>query len=174
MNRLAFIITLLLGAVPAYALAATNDQMACYDLYKPVCAAQQVQCVRAPCYPVYKTYGNDCEAGRDDAAVIHEGACADTETGPVKSAAPYAPPAGCVAWNDGCNSCGRTHSGDAVCTQRACLGPTPSGYCTRYETPVPHEADSDASPPATSTATTTELRPGFLARLWHALLSLFR
>jgi hypothetical protein len=174
MNRLAFIITLLLGALPAYALAATNDQMACYDLYKPVCAAQQVQCVRAPCYPVYRTYGNDCEAGRANAPIIHQGACADTETGPVKPAVPYTPPASCIAWNDGCNSCGRTPSGDAVCTQRACLGPTPPGYCTQYETSAPQQTDSGTSSPATSAATTTEPGDGFFARLWHALLSLFR
>jgi hypothetical protein len=32
----------------------------CTREYSPVCAKVQVQCFRAPCYPIYKTYSNKC------------------------------------------------------------------------------------------------------------------
>jgi len=179
MKRFVAAITLLSGMfVPALALAASSQTM-CYDLYKPVCAAEQVQCFAAPCYPVYHTYSNECFAAADDATVIHEGECTDAETGPVKPAEPYQPPAGCIAWNDGCNSCARQENGQAACTLMACIGPMHPGYCTHYETSAPHETTNPgaatSSPAATSagaTSTPSE-HAGFFARFWHAFLSFF-
>jgi hypothetical protein len=34
----------------------------CTKEYMPVCGQVQVQCIRAPCYPVMQTFGNKCEA----------------------------------------------------------------------------------------------------------------
>ncbi len=38
-----------------------NSQM-CMALYKPVCGYVQVECIRAPCYPVRQTFSNSCAA----------------------------------------------------------------------------------------------------------------
>lgn len=80
---LAAIITAVLA--PAAAFAADGGT-ACYDLYQPVCTAQQVECFAAPCYPVYKTYSNSCFAGLENATILHEGECTAAETGPIKPA----------------------------------------------------------------------------------------
>jgi hypothetical protein len=37
----------------------------CFDIYDPVCAKVNIQCVRAPCDPIYQTYSNSCEACRN-------------------------------------------------------------------------------------------------------------
>ncbi len=69
----------------AFGIAMTNVSFAssgdvmCTKEYKPVCGYVQVQCVRAPCYPVPQTFGNRCEAGAADATNITEGACATNE-----------------------------------------------------------------------------------------------
>lgn len=34
----------------------------CTKIYKPVCATVQIQCIKAPCYPIEQTFGNTCEA----------------------------------------------------------------------------------------------------------------
>jgi hypothetical protein len=34
----------------------------CPDIYDPVCATVQIQCVKAPCNPVQQTFPNACEA----------------------------------------------------------------------------------------------------------------
>lgn len=36
------------------------------------------------------------------------------------SATAFAVPKNCLTWSEGCNSCGRTENGEAVCTQPAC------------------------------------------------------
>ena len=136
----------------AYTALAAEENRVCTMEYAPVCAAHQVQCVRAPCYPVYETYSNACMAG--DSPIIHQGECTGKETGPIKPAEPYTPPKGCVAWFDGCNSCSKAPNGQTMCTLRACqIGNTTPGKCTAYETvkPAPH-ATSTQSPPATATS----------------------
>jgi hypothetical protein len=35
---------------------------ACIEIYQPVCATVNVQCVTTPCDPVQETFGNSCEA----------------------------------------------------------------------------------------------------------------
>jgi hypothetical protein len=34
----------------------------CIKIYAPVCGKVNVQCIKAPCYPVEQTFGNSCEA----------------------------------------------------------------------------------------------------------------
>ena len=122
--------------------------------YAPVCGAQEVQCIKAPCYPQYHTYGNACMAGAANARILHEGECTAAETGPVipeEETENYIPPAHCSAWNDGCNSCARGTNGQTICTLKYCMNPGP-GYCTAYDTlPAP---DGDA-PTTTPTATSS-------------------
>ena len=74
------------------AFASTTTQ-ACTMQYKPVCAAYQVQCIQAPCYPVYRTYGNACMANVEAARFLHEGECTASETGAVQPTDSYTPPA---------------------------------------------------------------------------------
>ena len=47
----------------------------CTETYKPVCGKLQVQCVRAPCNPVWHTFKNACEADRSGATNVREGVC---------------------------------------------------------------------------------------------------
>jgi len=50
---------------------------ACIELYAPVCAAVEVQCVTTPCNPVPTTYSNSCFACAEDRVVSYtEGECA--------------------------------------------------------------------------------------------------
>lgn len=122
-------------------------QTMCTMQYDPVCAAQPVQCFTTPCYPQYQTFGNSCMAAASGATVIHRGECLPHETGPVYPTPPppppppkpvYTPPANCVAWYDGCNSCSKQTDGSTICTKRACsVHNTTQGYCTAYQQPTP-------------------------------------
>lgn len=54
----------------------------CTMEYSPVCAKVQVQCIRAPCYPVYQTFSNMCVMSQNSQAVFaHNGVCELTEEG---------------------------------------------------------------------------------------------
>lgn len=53
-----------------------KDEIVCTQEYSPVCGKYQVQCITTPCDPVDKTYTNRCEAMKDGATNIQEGACA--------------------------------------------------------------------------------------------------
>lgn len=127
------LLTLALGiaffAVPSFASA--EHIQACTMQYSPVCGAREVQCVRAPCYPVYETFGNRCSLNAEHAQYIHDGECSPEETGPYNPQEPeaYIPPATCTAWFDGCNSCARGENGGVACTKKFCSKPT-AGYCT--------------------------------------------
>ena len=66
----------------AYQAHAQEPRM-CTMQYAPVCGAKPVQCVAAPCYPQYHTYGNSCVLGAEGGTFIHEGECTAEETGPV-------------------------------------------------------------------------------------------
>lgn len=48
---------------------------ACTKEYKPVCGYVEVQCIKAPCYPQPRTFGNSCEAYNANATNVTEGAC---------------------------------------------------------------------------------------------------
>lgn len=149
-------------------VARAESPMVCPAIYAPVCGAQQVQCVRAPCYPQYKTYSNSCMLSADKGTYIHEGECTASETGPYKggdsgSSGIYVPPAGCIAWFDGCNSCSRTtKDGPAMCTMMACAADNHQpGYCRSYETPAPPSGGDTpvVSPPSEPTPPTEETAP---------------
>ena len=47
----------------------------CIQIYKPVCGEKEVQCIKAPCNPVNKTYGNKCLLEADKAKFLYEGEC---------------------------------------------------------------------------------------------------
>lgn len=126
----------------AHATTPLPPTYACPEYYAPVCGAQPVQCVAAPCYPQYKTYSNTCFLNGEQAALIHEGQCTAGETGPYKgeiNTGTYTPPEGCMAWFDGCNSCSRASAnGPAMCTLMACASDNHQpGYCRSYEVPKP-------------------------------------
>jgi len=35
---------------------------ACIEIYQPVCATVEIQCIKAPCYPIEETFSNSCNA----------------------------------------------------------------------------------------------------------------
>lgn len=47
----------------------------CTMEYDPVCAEKPVICVKAPCSPVRKTFGNNCQAKQDGYTVLYKGVC---------------------------------------------------------------------------------------------------
>ena len=53
----------------------SKEDTFCIELYKPVCGKIQVQCIRAPCDPVWETFLNDCFAKKAGALEIEEGEC---------------------------------------------------------------------------------------------------
>lgn len=63
----------------AYEGECKQTPKACTKEYKPVCGYVQVQCVRAPCYPIATTFGNKCMAEAEGATNISEGVCGDNE-----------------------------------------------------------------------------------------------
>lgn len=53
-----------------------KDTDACIEIYAPVCAQVQVECVAAPCNPVPQTYPNGCFACSEDRVISYvEGSC---------------------------------------------------------------------------------------------------
>lgn len=164
------------GIIATSSVAFARDEMFCTMQYQPVCGAKQVQCIKAPCYPIYQTYGNSCVLGSEGATFIHEGECTAAETGPVSGGGTYVPPAHCTAWFDGCNQCGRGADGQAFCTEMACTQPPAPGYCTRYEEqPAPSApAEEPISTSTDNSSSDTEPTPsGFIETLWQRILSWF-
>jgi hypothetical protein len=57
---------LLLGAPPDLAVTECLPEQrnvdACIEIYQPVCASVNVQCVTTPCHPVQETFENSCKA----------------------------------------------------------------------------------------------------------------
>ncbi len=152
----------------------------CTMQYQPVCGTEN---------GVYKTYGNGCVLGSEGAVYEHEGECTAAELA-GKQEGTYTPPAHCIAWNDGCNSCSRGANDQSMCTLMACMGEPRAGYCKAYaetEVEVDHEpapAGSSVSSPVqqvpssqieatTSASTTVEVEEGFFARLWISISTWF-
>ncbi|MEK9184324.1 MAG: hypothetical protein AAB892_01175 [Patescibacteria group bacterium] len=175
-------------AFTSVAFARTPTQM-CTMQYDPVCGAKEVQCVRAPCYPQYQTYGNACMLGNDGAAFIHKGECTPSETGPVypDPTTPYTPPKGCTTWSDGCNTCSLQSDGNAACTLMACEGPPRAGYCIAYGTGsgtssgggnsgsevVTTPSPVEPAPAATTSENVEASSEGFFLSLWRQILRFF-
>lgn len=67
------------GDTPKQSVMCTPEQReaeACIEIYAPVCAKQEVQCIKAPCDPVPTTYPNSCFACAEDRVISYtEGAC---------------------------------------------------------------------------------------------------
>ena len=67
----------------AHVIVCTPEQRnadACYEIYDPVCAKMNIQCIQAPCDPIYQTFSNDCEACKNPLAGSYTGGeCADNE-----------------------------------------------------------------------------------------------
>ena len=70
--------------VPLFA-SAEHEAKICTMQYEPVCGARVVQCIQAPCYPIYETFGNRCERENAHAISIHDGVCTKDETGPYST-----------------------------------------------------------------------------------------
>jgi hypothetical protein len=163
--------TLLLAAMVLLTmpiLASARTPAICTMQYEPVCGEKQVQCIKAPCYPVYHTYGNSCTMSAEKGVFIHAGECTAEETGPIVPKEPYVPPANCTAWFDGCNSCSKNPNGSVVCTLRACAEPA-AGYCTAHSA-VDKPVVVEESGASTSTLTVTPVQAqSFLSSLWNFL-----
>lgn len=46
-------------------ISCTDDQRkaeVCIELYEPVCATVNIQCIKAPCNPIQETFSNSCQA----------------------------------------------------------------------------------------------------------------
>jgi len=52
-----------------------SEPTMCPMIYQPVCAQKTVVCVRSPCPPLRKTFGNSCEANAAGYSVLHSGTC---------------------------------------------------------------------------------------------------
>ena len=58
--------------------AQDEDASSCDDVYKPVCASVEVQCIKAPCNPVLQTFWNKCEMKQNQhATFLYEWECKD-------------------------------------------------------------------------------------------------
>lgn len=164
---------------PLYIEAEAETGVACTMQYQPVCGAKEVQCIKAPCYPVYQTYGNSCVLGAAKATFVHEGECTAADAGPLKGRETYTPPAHCIAWFDGCNQCGRDENGMAFCTEKACVDAPAAGYCTKYaDQPAPKPEPTPLPASSTTSTTTSEANvsvetPGFFTSLWLKFVSFF-
>lgn len=64
-----------------FASSVSAADFMCTMEYAPVCAKVQVQCIRAPCYPVYETFSNSCVMSQNSmSSFAHEGECTTKET----------------------------------------------------------------------------------------------
>lgn len=64
------------------------------------------------------------------------------------------PPAGCVSWFDGCNTCAIGKSGDMACTKKACKGQLGEPVCKAFAPGAgapqpPAQGDDQAAAPET-------------------------
>lgn len=84
----------------------TEEPTVCTTQYAPVCGAQQVECIQAPCPAVLQTYSNRCFLDQDKRATfLYEGVCLESN---------------CTRWSDGCNDCFFDTQGNVVCTEKHC------------------------------------------------------
>jgi|GEM_PF-3006995 len=160
--------------------AITNAQdTVCTAQYQPVCGTEN---------GTYKTYSNGCVLASEGAVYEHEGECTAAELA-GRQEGTYTPPAHCIAWSDGCNSCSRGSNGNAMCTLMACMGEPRAGYCKAYadtevEAPsvsvgtsvsgsVQQTAPSSATEATTTASTTVDVTQGFFARLWVSISTWF-
>ena len=77
MSKFVFLFALLFGILLAE--PALSAPTVCTMEYAPVCGTKEVQCIRAPCYPVHQTYSNNCMLAADNAVFRHAGECTEKE-----------------------------------------------------------------------------------------------
>lgn len=59
-------------------VAAQRKINVCAEVLEPVCAKVNIQCIKAPCYPVNQTISNSCEACKNPLVESYtSGACAE-------------------------------------------------------------------------------------------------
>jgi len=56
-----------------------KGSVACTMDYNPVCGQKKVQCIKAPCDPIKKTYSNKCMLNADKAEYLYGGECKKVE-----------------------------------------------------------------------------------------------
>ena len=118
------------------------EQIFCPQIYDPVCASVQVQCIKAPCEPILKTFSNRCmaQASGKNVRVLYKGECKNKKKISLPTSSPgqliekeYKMPENCAVWFDGCNICSReTKNSSPVCTLRACLDEPQKPYCKKF------------------------------------------
>ena len=70
--------------------SASGNTTICPDIYQPVCGSVVVECIKAPCPPLKQTFSNECDAKRNNAQDITNGACVvDDQTSPVEFIPPF-------------------------------------------------------------------------------------
>ncbi len=121
---------------------ASAESLFCPQIYDPVCASVQVQCIKAPCEPILKTFSNRCMAqiSGENVRVLYKGECKNKKKISLLTSSPgqlvekkYKMPENCAVWFDGCNICSReTKNSSPVCTLRACLGEPQKPYCKKF------------------------------------------
>lgn len=52
-----------------------GDDIVCAEIYAPVCASVEAECITAPCEAAEETFSNECEANKAGADVLYEGEC---------------------------------------------------------------------------------------------------
>lgn len=52
-----------------------QEEVFCVEVYDPVCGQIEVQCIKAPCDPIWQTFSNECFANKAKAKNIKKGAC---------------------------------------------------------------------------------------------------
>lgn len=79
MKSLYTFLAMIVSFLAVSSVSAASDTICTMD-YTPVCGAVQVQCIRAPCYPVYQTFGNSCTLSASaNATFIKKGECGADE-----------------------------------------------------------------------------------------------
>lgn len=64
------------GANCEFVCPSDTQNKACTKEYAPVCGKVEVQCIKAPCNPVYETFSNRCEMENNSLATfVSEGSC---------------------------------------------------------------------------------------------------
>lgn len=59
------------------------EMKACTREYMPVCGLVQIQCIKAPCNPIFETFSNKCVLGNNKLAKpAYTGECKERITGP--------------------------------------------------------------------------------------------
>ena len=56
-----------------------NEDTGCIEVYEPVCASYQVQCITTPCPPIEQTYANECLAREAGAGILYKGLCGEAQ-----------------------------------------------------------------------------------------------